>query len=82
MTLAAGDAELTFEGAVTYTEVEGGAWILRDGEGQAYEPTNLPESYQVEGLRVRVEADVLEDMASFLMVGPIVELKRIAPLGR
>lgn len=74
-----GDAETTLDASVTYVEIEGGAWVLRDGTGQLYEPTNLPADYRVEGLAVRAEVDVLEDYASALQVGPIVRIRRIAP---
>lgn len=77
---AFGDAELAFDGAVTFTTVEGGAWVLVSNAGRTYEPVNLLPAYQREGLRVRVEAEFREDLGSFLMVGPIIEIKRIQRL--
>lgn len=77
--LIPGDAETMLDASVTYLEIEGGAWVLRDATGQFYEPTNLPGDYRVEGLEVRAEVDVLEGYASILQVGPIVQIRQIAP---
>ncbi len=80
VTVSAGPVDLRFDGHVTYADVEGGAWVLRDDSGTAYEPTNLPARFRVEDQRVRVEADVLEDLASTLQVGPVIEIRTVTPL--
>ncbi len=79
VTVSVGPVDVRFDGRVTYADLEGGAWILRDDAGTAYEPTNLPTRFRVEGQRVRVEADVLEDLASTLQVGPVIEIRTITP---
>lgn len=86
------DADLQFEGVVQYRQIEGGAWVIESTtdnsatdsnagdkgiSGTTYEPENLPEKYQEEGLRVRVWADRLEGQASIRMAGPIISIKRI-----
>ena len=71
---------IAFDGSVTYVTIEGGAWVLAGDDGVTYQPLNLPESFVEEGLRVRVEAEARDDLASFLMVGPIVEIERIERL--
>ena len=76
----ASDADLQFDGAVAYTDLEGGAWVIQADEGTTYEPVNLAAEDREEGLRVRVWADVREEMASTLMVGPIIEIRRLERL--
>ena len=73
-------AEVAFDGVVTYAMLEGGAWVLVSDEGETYEPVNLDAAFETEGLRVRVTADVLEDRASTLQVGPIIEISTISAL--
>jgi hypothetical protein len=51
--------------------------VIRDAGGTQYNPTNLPEPFQVDGKAVEAEARRRDDMASIGMVGPIVELIRI-----
>ena len=74
------DAQLRFDGTVTYAVIEGGAWVIESDAGDTYEPVDLASEYEEEGLRVRVWADVREDLGSFLMVGPIIQIERIERL--
>lgn len=69
--------EVKIEGEVTYLELEGGFWAIKDDE-ETYEPTNLPEDFQQKGLEVTVHAEVEEDKASFKMVGPIINIRSIS----
>lgn len=64
-------------GPVAHLDLEGGVWVIREADGTRYNPTNLPETYRTEGMRV--EADVIprDDAASIAMVGPIVDIVRI-----
>ena len=80
---AAPDASalVQFDGhVVTYTEVEGGAWLLQDPAGQRYEPINLDPSFHEEGLRVHVEGRVLEDYVSVIQVGLVFRIESIERL--
>lgn len=76
-----GDHDLRFDGTVTFVTIEGGAWVIEADDGTVYEPINLEEEYEEEGLRVRVWADRRDDLGSYLMVGPIIEIERIRVLG-
>ncbi|WP_440999399.1 hypothetical protein [Fodinibius sp. SL11] len=67
------DADLHFEGIVTYLEIEGGFWAIQT-EDETYEPTNLPSEYQREGLEVTIAANVEENSVSYRMVGPIIRI--------
>ena len=74
------EGDLAFDGVVAYTTVEGGAWLLESDAGETYEPLNLPAAFEEEGLRVRVEAELREDLGSFIMVGPVIEIEKIERL--
>jgi heat shock protein HslJ len=77
-TEAAGDARvIRLSGTVRHLDLEGGIFVIRDAAGTQYNPTNLPESFRVDGKAVEAEARRRDDMASIGMVGPIVELIRI-----
>jgi heat shock protein HslJ len=77
-TEAAGNAPvIQLSGTVRHLDLEGGLFVIRDAGGTQYNPTNLPESFQVDGNAVEAEARRRDDMASIGMVGPMVELIRI-----
>ena len=70
-------------GTVTHFDLEGGFWAIKGDDGKTYDPSagsGLPAEFQKEGLRVRMEAKTRPDMASFHMVGIIVEIKKIERL--
>ncbi len=69
------DTELIL-GEVRYIELEGGFWAIA-GDAATYEPTNLPESFNRQELPVRVWAVIREDLGSYRMVGPVVEIRSI-----
>jgi len=74
----------TIVGTVKFVPIEGGFWAIRgrepgSGSMQTYEPVNLPETFQVDGLQVEVRALVRKNQASFRQVGPIIEIRSIAP---
>lgn len=70
------DVEQT--GTVKYVAVEGGCWVIETAD-ETYEPINLPEALQTDGLAVSFEAEVREDLASICQVGTLIELLRIRP---
>jgi hypothetical protein len=62
-------------GTVQFMSFEGGFWAVRGDDNVTYDPMNgVPASFQVQGLRVRMEARRRDDMASIHMAGPIVEI--------
>lgn len=67
-------------GTVRHMDLEGGLYVIRDPEGKNYNPTNLPEAFQVDKMRVEAEARPRDDLASIGMVGPLVEILRIREL--
>ena len=68
-------------GTVRFMTFEGGFWAVRGDDNVTYDPLNsIPASFQVEGLRVRMEARRRDDLASVHMAGPIVEILSLSRL--
>ena len=67
-------------GTVVFLSFEGGFYGIKADDGQSYDPTNLPVEFRKDGLRVRFEAKVLSNQASFHMWGIIVEIIHIQSL--
>jgi heat shock protein HslJ len=74
------DDYVAFVGTVKWQVLESGFYAIDADDGQKYEPINLPAEYQVNGLRVRVAARELDDMASINMYGTIIEIINISRL--
>lgn len=62
---------------VHYQDIEGGFWGLIADDGQKYDPLELDEALQQDGLRVRFSARPDPDRMSTHMWGQIVELVEI-----
>jgi hypothetical protein len=69
-------------GTVRFMTIEGGFWAVRGDDNVTYDPRNgLPATFQVDGLRVRLEAKRLDDAGGIHMAGPIVDIITIARIG-
>ena len=68
---------ITIAGVVRHLEIEGGIYAIRGQDSVTYDPTNLPEGFWKDGLRVEAVARRRDDMMSMRQVGPIVDLERI-----
>jgi hypothetical protein len=66
-------------GTVYWFDLEGGFYAIRGDDDVTYDPMNLSDEFKQDGLRVRFKANLRNDMGSFHMVGPIVEIIEIAP---
>jgi len=67
-------------GTVRYFGIEGGFFAVVGDDRVNYDPMGgLPASFRKDGLRVRFVGRIRNDMGSIHMVGPIVELTRVAP---
>jgi len=64
-------------GVVRHYQLEGGFYAIRGDDSVTYDPTNLPEALQQDGLRVEAEARRRDDLSGLHQVGPIVDLARI-----
>ena len=72
-----GDSLLTISGTIQRVELEGGFYLIRSDDGASYDPMNLAEPFQRDGLKVRVRAKLRPDMGGIHMAGPIVEIVEI-----
>ena len=67
-------------GTIRYDTLEGGFWVIVGDDHVLYDPIDLHQSYRTQGLRVRFEAKLRNDMVSAHMAGPIVEIVSISHL--
>lgn len=68
------------EGAIERKRIGTGTWALVSRSGETYELHNPPKDLQQDGLRVKVEGDVREDIMTIAMIGPVLEVKRFETL--
>jgi hypothetical protein len=53
-----------------------GAWALVGEDGQSYELHNAPSDLKKSGIQVTVEGQVREDVMTFAMIGPVLEVTK------
>lgn len=68
---------ISMSGTIRYSPLEGGFFAIVGDDGTTYDPLNLEPSFQIDGLRVRMVAEIRSDLAGIHMVGPIIEIKSI-----
>jgi hypothetical protein len=70
-------------GTIHYNPIEGGFYeIVSDADGVHYDPTNLPDCYKEDGLRVQAKLRVRNDLGGVHMAGPIADVESISSPGR
>lgn len=79
MASEAQESTLRFIGTVHFINVEGGFFGITDTLGNQYLPLNLDESFQQDGLRVRVRGELAEGMMSFQNRGRPLRIQQITP---
>jgi hypothetical protein len=62
-------------GAMEYKEMGAGTWALVADSGETYELKDVPDELQHSELKVKVEGEVRDDIMTFAMVGPVLEVK-------
>jgi hypothetical protein len=77
---ATGEKLLEFTGTVVFIPLEGGFYGIVGEDGRRYDPLNLADSLQKDGLKVRVKARPVEHGASFHMWGQRIEIVEINTL--
>ncbi|MDB9312855.1 hypothetical protein PN462_07060 [Spirulina sp. CS-785/01] len=65
---------MTKTGKIEYRGVGLGAWALVTDTGETYELQNAPESLQQEGINVKVDGKIREDIMTVAMIGPVFEV--------
>lgn len=63
------------EGAIERKRIGVGTWALVSGS-ETYELHNPPKDLQQDGLRVKVEGDICNDIMTIAMIGPVLEVKQ------
>lgn len=74
------DDAVKVTGTVVFLSFEGGFYGIKGDDGRNYDPTNLPQEFRKDGLRIRFVAKELPGMASVYMWGTIVEIVAIHKL--
>jgi hypothetical protein len=64
-------------GTVRHVELEGGFFGIVDEQGNRFDPVNLPERFEKDGLRVKFRMTKLQDRMSFHMWGTLVKITKI-----
>ena len=67
-------------GTISDYTLEGGFWAIRGDDNVTYDPINLDRSYWTQGLRVRFQAKLRNDLMNIHMAGPIVEIVSVSRL--
>jgi hypothetical protein len=52
-----------------------GTWALVTDSGETYELKDAPDELKKSDLKVKVEGQVREDVMTFAMIGPVLEVK-------
>jgi len=73
------EVDYTFSGEVIAFPDAIADYVIRAEDGQSYEPVELDERYQGEGIRVRVEA-VEEPALTVAEIGPTIRIVAIEEL--
>ena len=69
------DGDICVRGTATHFTFEGGFWAVRGDDGVTYDPIGgLPTDVRRSGQRVYMVAKLRDDLGSFHMAGPTVEL--------
>ena len=75
------DADISGTGTIQFVALEGGFYGILADDGHHYDPINLDQELQVDGLRIRFTAQERKDLASFHMWGDIIELVEVEKIG-
>jgi hypothetical protein len=73
------DEMIEARGTVHYvTNIEGTSfWGIESEDGRRFEPSNLPEAFMQDGMKVEFKGYLLKDWASYNYYGEIVEIVEI-----
>ncbi len=71
---------LTLEGVIERKGFGSGTWALVSPTGETYELHQPPLELQRAGLRVKVQGQIREDVMSFAMIGPVLQIQQFEHL--
>ena len=64
-------------GTVTYVDLEGGFFGILSETGEHFDPINLPEAFQKDGLKVRFWYEEQKSAVGIHMWGRIIKIQKI-----
>lgn len=62
------------EGTIERIEMGTGTWALNGKDGTTYELKDAPTELQKEGLKVRIEGTIRDDVMTLAAIGPVLEV--------
>lgn len=68
---------VVIRGTIRYISVEGGFYGIVDKKDNHYEPINLHEDFEYDGLLIFVVARIRRDLGSYRMWGETIEIRFI-----
>ncbi|NEN95290.1 MAG: hypothetical protein F6J94_31805 [Moorea sp. SIO1F2] len=66
---------ISITGVIERKDIGSGAWALVSDSGETYELKDTPAQLKQSGLKVTVTGEVREDVMTFAMIGPVLEIK-------
>lgn len=68
------------EGTIEHKGIGPGAWALVSTGGDTYELHKAPKDLHKDGLKVKVEGQIRDDVMTLAMIGPVLEVKHFEVL--
>lgn len=66
---------MTVTGTIQRKGFGTGTWALDAEDGKSYELHKPPSELQKEGLKVKIEGEIRDDVMTIAMIGPVLEVK-------
>ncbi|GAC1461246.1 MAG: hypothetical protein NVS2B14_07260 [Chamaesiphon sp.] len=66
---------ITVTGSIERKGLGPGTWALVSDEGETYELKDAPDELRKSGLKAKVKGQVRDDVMTFAMIGPVLEVK-------
>lgn len=66
---------INVKGVIERKGIGPGTWALVTDSGETYELKDAPDELKKSDLKVKVEGQVRDDVMTFAMIGPVLEVK-------
>jgi len=66
---------ISVTGVIEHKGIGPGAWALVTDSGETYELKDAPSELKKPELKVKVQGQVRDDVMTFAMIGPVLEVK-------
>jgi hypothetical protein len=66
---------ITVTGSIERKGFGPGTWALVSDEGKTYELKSAPDDLRKSGLKAKVTGEVRDDVMTFAMIGPVLEVE-------